>query len=246
MPGAAARRTRLRAAASPLHHHRRRLHYRLCGHAWCQSQVLRRLPGDDGDEAPAAHDVELDLGQQALDLDVADDALQPVARAERLRLLAAQPLNLARRNDPSVGLVSTDADPALAVPAAERVEADPESAGRLARRVFAPSPARRNDPSVGLVSTDADPARAAPAAERVEADPESAGRLARRVFALSHARRLVHRRYLGKIKTTPSGRRRSPAVAAASPQHGLAGPVRTHARRRTPSLPWAGSGAVRP
>src|SRR4051794_21587999 len=200
MPGAAARRTRLRAAASPLHHHRCRLHHGLRGHARCQTQMLGRLPGDHGDEAPAAHDVELDLGQQALDLDVADDTLQPVARAERLRLLAAQPLNLARRDDPSVGLVSTDADPALAVPAAERVEADPESAGRLARRVL----------------------------------------------ALSHARRLVHRRYLGKITTTPSGRRRSPAVAAASPQHGLAGPVRTHARRRTPSLPWAGSGAVRP
>jgi len=71
--------------------------------------MLGRLPSDHGDEAPAAHDVELDLGQQALDLDVADDTLQPVARAERLRLLAAQPLNLARRNDPSVGLVSTDA-----------------------------------------------------------------------------------------------------------------------------------------
>src|SRR5436190_6949403 len=128
--------TRCYARVSPLHHHGCRLDHRFRGHAWCQAQTFSGLPGDHGNEAPAAHDVQLDLGQQALDLHVADDSLQPVARTERVRLLAAQPLDLACRDDAPVGLVAADADPALAIPAAEGVETDPERPGRLARRVL--------------------------------------------------------------------------------------------------------------
>jgi len=59
------------------------------------------------------------------------DALEPVPRAERPAVVAAQALDLPRRNDAPVCGIALDADPPLPVPATERVEADSESAGSL-------------------------------------------------------------------------------------------------------------------
>ena len=72
------------------------------------------------------------LRQEAFDLHFANDALQPVARAERLLLAAAQAFHLASRNDAPVCRVALDADATLPVPAPQRVEADPERTRSLA------------------------------------------------------------------------------------------------------------------
>ena len=58
------------------------------------------------------------------------------ARAERVLLRAAEPLDLLGRDGATVGGVALDPDPALPVPAPQRVEADPERARRLARSHF--------------------------------------------------------------------------------------------------------------
>src|SRR6186713_1773987 len=123
--------------ASPLDHHRSRLDDRGRGHARLEPETLCRLARDHCDEPSSPRHVELDLGEEALDLHLPDDALQAVAGAERLAIVAAQALDLPGRNDAPVGRVTLDADPSLPVPATKRVEADPECARRLAGRVGA-------------------------------------------------------------------------------------------------------------
>jgi hypothetical protein len=60
-----------------------------------------------------------------------------VPGAEIPAFLAAQPLDLSGGDDAPIRGVTLDADPPLPVPAAERVEADPERARGLPRRVSA-------------------------------------------------------------------------------------------------------------
>src|SRR5262249_28884049 len=67
------------------------------------------------------------------------------AQVRRARL-ATEPLDLARRHHPAIALVALGPDAALTVPAAQRVDADPERLRRLADAVELPrhvSPLRR-------------------------------------------------------------------------------------------------------
>src|SRR4051812_43936984 len=123
--------------ASPLDHHRSRLDDRGRGHTGLETETLRRLARDHCDEPRSLRHVELDLGEQALDLHLPDDALEAVGGAERLAVVPAQARDPPGRNDAPVGRVTLDADPSLPVPATKRVEADPERARRLAGRVSA-------------------------------------------------------------------------------------------------------------
>ena len=67
------------------------------------------------------------LREQAVELDRANDAAEAVARRERLVAdRAAEPLHLGGRDDAAVGGVALDAELAGAIPAAQRVDADPE------------------------------------------------------------------------------------------------------------------------
>src|SRR5579884_3877861 len=121
---------------SVLHHHRRRLDDRGRGHPGLEAEVLDRVARDDGDEPHRVADDHLDLRHQALDLHVGDDRVEAVAGAQVCRArLAAQALDLARRDDAAVALVALGADASLAVPAAERVDADPEGLGGFADAV---------------------------------------------------------------------------------------------------------------
>ena len=58
-------------------------------------------------------------------------------------LLSPEAVDLGGRHDPPVGAVAPRANPSLPVPAPQRVEADPERAGRLACRVPRPRHERR-------------------------------------------------------------------------------------------------------
>src|SRR5581483_12070941 len=91
---------------------------------------------DDGDEPHrVAHD-HLDLRDQPLDLHVGDRRVEAVARREVRRAgLAAQAVDLARRDDAPVRPVALGPDPALPVPPADRVDADPEGLRGLADAV---------------------------------------------------------------------------------------------------------------
>src|SRR5690242_11283317 len=52
--------------------------------------------------------------------------------------VAPEPFDLARRHDAAVALVAVGADTALTVPAAQRVDADPERLRRFAHAVILP------------------------------------------------------------------------------------------------------------
>src|SRR5207253_8231933 len=58
-------------------------------------------------------------------------AREAVARRELVPFTAAQPLDLLDRHEPAVRRVALGRDPTLAIPAAQRVEADPEPPRRL-------------------------------------------------------------------------------------------------------------------
>ena len=89
------------------------------------------------DDAGRLGDVDVDLGEQAVDLDLADDAAKAVAGAERsVAVGSADPLDLGRRDDTAVALVAARLDPAVAIPAPDRVDADTERTGGLADRVL--------------------------------------------------------------------------------------------------------------
>ena len=68
------------------------------------------------------------------ELDRADDAAEAVPRREVLvAVRAAQALDLGDGHHPAVRAVALDAELAGAIPPPQRVESDPERAGRLAR-----------------------------------------------------------------------------------------------------------------
>src|ERR1019366_5926357 len=84
-------------------------------------------------------DNHLHLSHQTFDLHVSDDRVEAVARAQVSRArLAAKTVDLARRDDAPVALVAIGPDSALPVPAAERVDTDPERLGRFADAVVLP------------------------------------------------------------------------------------------------------------
>jgi hypothetical protein len=60
--------------------------------------------------------------------------VRSVAGAERVPLTAAEPLDLPDGDNAPVCCVALDPDAPLPVPAAKRVETDPERAGGVARR----------------------------------------------------------------------------------------------------------------
>src|SRR6202035_849160 len=81
-------------------------------------------------------DDNLDLRHQPVDLDVGDHPAEAVSgRDHRFAAVTAEPVDLGRRHEATVPGVALGADAALAVPATERVHADPESLRRLARAV---------------------------------------------------------------------------------------------------------------
>src|SRR5262249_6114733 len=92
--------------------------------------------GDAADEAAAVAAVPPALREPPLDLALAHAPFKPVAGAQRLALATAQPLDLARRDDAAVRVVTPHTDATLPVPPAQGVEADPECPRPLARRVF--------------------------------------------------------------------------------------------------------------
>ena len=62
------------------------------------AELFDGIAGDDGDQAHRFGDDHLHLRHQALDLDVGDDGLEPVACAEvRASAVAAQPVDLGCR-----------------------------------------------------------------------------------------------------------------------------------------------------
>src|SRR5581483_8191326 len=79
-----------------------------------------------------------DLGEEALDANLPDHAAEVVAGAHLLTGAALQPGDLRRGHEPPVGGIALGADAAGAVPAAERVEADPERTSGLGCRVRLP------------------------------------------------------------------------------------------------------------
>src|SRR5215831_5074877 len=123
-----------------LNHHRGRLHDRGGRHPLPETELLDRVTRHDRDEADRVAHHHLDLGHQALDLDVGDDRVKAVTGAQVRRAgLAAQAVDLARRHHAAVALVALGPDPTLPVPAAERVDADPERLRSLADAVCTPS-----------------------------------------------------------------------------------------------------------
>ena len=69
---------------------------------------------------------------------LANDPREAVARARPAVVRAAEPLDLLRRDDAPVPLVPLGPDAAAPIPAAKRVEADPERVGGVGRRVGVP------------------------------------------------------------------------------------------------------------
>src|SRR5215218_112220 len=109
---ARARRWR-RRAPSPLEQDGGRLDDRGRLDAGSQLELLDRLARDDGD----------DTEWPCLELDLGDHAAEPVPRRQRSGGLAASahPLDLGRCDDAAVRAVARGRDPALAIPAAQRV-----------------------------------------------------------------------------------------------------------------------------
>src|SRR5436190_18938469 len=122
---------------SQLDHHRGRLDDGRGRHPGLEPELLDRVAGDDRDHAGGLGDVELDLGEQPLDLDLAHDAAKVIARAHLLAVGAAEARDPAGRHEPAVRRVALGADPAGPVPAAQRVQADPQGARGLGRGVIA-------------------------------------------------------------------------------------------------------------
>jgi inner membrane transporter RhtA len=104
----------------------RRLHDRRRRLARLQVELVGRLARHErhDPEGPAG---EVDLGHDAVALDVDDDAGHPVARARAGvgPALAQHPRELLGRED-AVVAAALERDPAVALPAAQRVDADPQ------------------------------------------------------------------------------------------------------------------------
>src|SRR5204862_1921300 len=83
--------------------------------------------------------LDLHLRGESLELDLAHDAAEAVSRGELVPVVAAaQPLDLAQGHEPPIGVVACRADAALAIPAPERVEADPQPPSGFSRREHLP------------------------------------------------------------------------------------------------------------
>src|SRR5207248_5116475 len=102
-----------------------------------EGMLLRRVSRDHRDEPRRLGHVELDLSEQPLDLDLANDPVKAVAGTERVRVAAAQPRDLLGGNGAAIRGVALDVYPPLPIPAPKRVERDPERPRRLARAVAA-------------------------------------------------------------------------------------------------------------
>src|SRR4029078_1195410 len=105
---------------SALDHHRRRLHDRGRGHSGPEVEILDRLARDDGDDAHrVAHD-HLHAGEEPLDGDVGDDAVEAVPGAQRLGAgVPAEALDLGGRDHTAVRVVAVGLDLPAAIPAPE-------------------------------------------------------------------------------------------------------------------------------
>ena len=74
-----------------------------------QAELLDRLARDHRDDPRRLGDVDLDPGEHAVELDLADDPAEAVAGGELLAAgRRAQPLDLAGRDDAAVGGVALD------------------------------------------------------------------------------------------------------------------------------------------
>ena len=99
-----------------------------------EAEFLDRAARDDCDDARRLGDLDLDEGERAVHGDGLHDAGEAVAGAGRARPCRAEPLDLGRRHDAAVRTIALRPDPAGAVPAPQRVEADPQRPRGLARR----------------------------------------------------------------------------------------------------------------
>ena len=123
---AAARPPRARAV-SRLHHHGGRLDDGRCGHPGLGPSSSTASRVTIGDDAGRLGHGQFHLREQAFDPHLADRAAQPIARAH---LWPAAPRSRSislQRHEPPVRAVAFRADPSLAIPAAQRVDADPSS-----------------------------------------------------------------------------------------------------------------------
>src|SRR5205085_9726911 len=113
--------------------HRRRLDE--CGRldARLEPELVDRLARHDGDDTEWSR-LELHLCEQPFALHLADDAAEAVARRQLVRLAPAQAFDLRQRHDAPVRGIALRADSAVAVPAAQRVEGDPEAPRGVACR----------------------------------------------------------------------------------------------------------------
>src|SRR5438093_1994477 len=121
------RRSSGRQTRSSLDHHRRRLHDGGRRRTRLQTELLDGVTRDDGDDARRLGDEDLDLCEQAVDLYLADGAMEAIARAHLVRaVVAAQPSDLRGAHHAAVRRVAPGADSPVAVPPPQGVEADPE------------------------------------------------------------------------------------------------------------------------
>src|SRR5207249_10736609 len=116
-------------------HHRGRLDDGSCALAGLQAERIYRFPGHDRYDPRRLGYLDLDLGEESLDLDGLHDAAEAVASAQPVRLATAQSVDLGSRDEAPVRTVALGSNPAVAIPAPERVERDSERPCSLTRRV---------------------------------------------------------------------------------------------------------------
>jgi len=90
-------------------------------------KVVDRFVRDDCDEADGVVDDHLDLSHQAVRLHLGHDCPEAITSADLTGAwvaLAPQSVDLRRWNEPPVAVVAKRRDATLAVPAADRVDAD--------------------------------------------------------------------------------------------------------------------------
>src|SRR3954451_23941110 len=122
--------------ASCLHHHGGRLDDGGRRHPGLESELVDSIARHDGDDARGLGHRQLDLREQPLDAHLGHGAAQAVSRTHVLQAgIAAEPLDLLPGHEPPVRAVARRADAAVAIPAPERGDADPELPRRLGRGV---------------------------------------------------------------------------------------------------------------
>ena len=99
-----------------------------------ETELFDGVTGDDRDEPNGLRHDHLDLSDQSVDLDLRHHGVETIPRAEmRTGAVAAQAFDLGGRNDAPIGRIAFHLDAAGLVPAAQRVQADPERRRRLTR-----------------------------------------------------------------------------------------------------------------